>query len=98
MNRNIYDFLDARMEEIARELKDTNGEYASELERQEALMENLGSIIYREEGIFVGAEDCLDMQEYLDHQHTAAAILQRQIYRQGCLDCIVLLKRLGVLV
>ena len=63
MNRNIYDFLDARMEEIARELKDTNGEYASELERQEALMENLGSIIYREEGIFVGAEDCLDMQE-----------------------------------
>ena len=43
------------------------------------------------------AGDCTNFQEYFQLEMEAAAIMQRELYRQGYLDCVSLLVKLGLL-
>lgn len=98
MSLYVSDFLDNRIEEIAQELLKINGEYALAVEKSKELMENIDPIIHCEEEITISAGDCLDFQEFLDHEFTANAIMQQALYNQGYIDCVKLLKMLGVLI
>ena len=43
------------------------------------------------------AGDCTNFREYFQLEMEAAAIMQRELYRQGYLDCVSLLVKLGLL-
>lgn len=98
MSLYVSGYLDSRIEEIAQNLRKTNSEYALAMEKGKELMENIDPIIHSERGITISAGDCLDFQEFLKQEFTSTAIIQQELYKQGYLDCVKLLKMLGVLV
>ena len=98
MSLYVFDFLDGRIEEIAQNLLKTNSEYALAVEKSKDLMENIDPIIHREREITISAGDCLDVQEFLEHEFTSTAIMQQELYKQGYIDCVKLLKMLGALI
>lgn len=40
--------------------------------------------------------DCDNLRDYLDQAFVTTAIMQEEVYQQGFLDCIRLLRSLGV--
>lgn len=42
------------------------------------------------------AGDCDTLRDYLDQEFVTTAIMQEEVYQQGFLDCIRLLRSLGV--
>ena len=97
MSLPVSDFVDIRIDEIAQELRRTNGEYALAMDRRKDLYSNLDSIIMREESVTICVGDCLDFQEFFEQDFVAAALLQKELYRQGCRDAVELLRQLHVL-
>lgn len=93
----LSDYVDSRIEEITQNLKRTNSEYSLAIKKSKELRENIDPIIYRESDITICVGDCLDFQEFLEQELTSAAIMQQELYKQGYLDCVKLLKMLGVL-
>ncbi|MDP4119550.1 MAG: hypothetical protein Q8876_00625, partial [Bacillota bacterium] len=98
MNLYVSDYLNFRIDEIAQNLRKTNSEYALAMEKSEELMENIDPIIHSERGITINDGDCLDFQEFFEHELTSTTIMQQELYKQGYLDCVKMLKMLGVLV
>jgi hypothetical protein len=98
MEISTVDFVDDRLEEIAANLRKTNGEYAKAVERHKKLAKNVNDIITRDSDILLAECDRLDFQEYFDKEFVIAAIEQQAIYKQGLCDCVMILKDLGVLV
>ena len=98
MNLFLSGYLDFRIEEIVENLHKTNSEYALAAEKSKELMENIDPIIHSERGITISVGDCLDFQEFLEYESTSTAIMQRELYNQGYLDCVKLFKMLGILV
>lgn len=97
MGLDVSGYLQARIEEIAQEVRETNSEYALAREKGKQLLENIEPIIHSETDITISGGDCLDFQEFLEQDFTAGAIMQQRLYRLGYLDCVKLLKLLGVL-
>ncbi len=97
MSMFISEYFDLRIEEIAQDLKKANSEYALAAEKSKELMENIDPILRCDKDIIISAGDCLDFQEYLGHEFACAAVLQQELYKQGYLDCVRLLKTLGVI-
>lgn len=99
MSLYVSDFLDSRTEEIARDLRKTSGEYALTQEKLKRLYESVDPIIMsKKEELSITHGDCLDLQELFQEEFTAAAIMHQTLYQQGYLDCVKLLKMLGVLI
>ena len=45
----------------------------------------------------ISAGDCINLREYFEQELEAAAIMQKEVYQQGYLDCVKLLLMLGIL-
>ena len=97
MEPYVSDFLNSRIEEIIQNLKQTNGEYALAVEQNKNLMESIDPIISRDRDIAISAGDCMNFRDFLNEEFTQTAILQKELYRQGYLDCVKLLKTLQIL-
>ncbi|MPN48281.1 hypothetical protein SDC9_195887 [bioreactor metagenome] len=97
MNLQVSEYLGFRIEEIAKNLRSTNSEYALAMERSKELMENIDPIMNSERNITISVGDCLDFQEFLECEATSASILQQELYKQGYLDCVQLFRMLGIL-
>ena len=97
MNLDVSDFLDSRIEEIVRNLRETNSEYALAAEKNKELIMHIDPIIHHEDPITISAEDCMDFREFFENDFTCAAILQSELYRQGYRDCVELFGMLGIL-
>jgi hypothetical protein len=61
------------------------------------LHKNVNSIINREEEITISAGNCIDFKKLFEHKFESASIVQKELYKQGYLDCIKVLKMLGVI-
>lgn len=97
MHLPVSGYLTARIEEISQEVKENNGEYAKALAKAKELLENIHPIIHSTKDISITAGDCLDFQEFLENEFTSSAIIHQELYKQGYLDCVKVLKMLGVL-
>ena len=97
MNLAITDFLSQRVDTVAQNLLQTNGEYALAIENNALLFENISSVIHRGSSITLSPDDCLDFCEYFEGEAAASALLRQELYKQGHLDCVKLLTLLGVL-
>lgn len=98
MSLYVSDYLDSRIEEIAQDLRKTNSEYALAMKKCKELIKQIDPMLHSEGGIALTAGDCLNFQEFLKHEFTSTAIMQQELYKQGYLDCVELLKMLGILV
>ena len=98
MEADIRQFMISRIEDKLRNLREINGEYALAHNKAKELIDCIDSIILnKKEELILSHSDCLNFKEFMDSQFTEEAICQEELYRQGYLDCIVLLKQLGVL-
>ena len=88
---------DSRLEEISDNLRDTNGEYALALDLRSELREKIEPIIMSEKEMTLDECDFMDFQEYIESESTITAIERHAFYNQDRLDCICLLRELGVL-
>ena len=68
-------------------LRKINSEYALAAEKSRILYDKIDPVI----------NECNDLKEFLDHEFTKAALTQQQLYKQGYLDCVNLLKMLGLI-
>jgi len=97
MNLYVSDFLDGRIDDIMKDLRKTDGEYANAMEKTKDLYSNIESIIKSKKEILITGKDCSSFEELLDQEFTRTAIMQQKLYKQGYLDCVNLMKMLGVL-
>ena len=97
MRSCITEFLDHRMEEIAQSLRSSNAAYSLAVEKSQFLFESIEPIMCNKKDICISAGDCTNFREYFQLEMEAAAIMQRELYRQGYLDCVSLLVKLGLL-
>ena len=87
MSLYVSDFLDGRIEDIVQNLRKTNSEYAFAVEKSRILYNKIDSVI----------NNCEDLKDFLDSEFTKAALTQQELYKRGYLDCIKLLRMLGLI-
>ena len=98
MESDIQQFMIARIEDKFRELYKVNGEYALARNKARELIGCIDKIVLNEkEELVISRGDCVNFKEYMESQFTEEAICQEELYRQGYLDCVALLKQLGIL-
>ena len=87
MSLYVSDFLDGRIEEIVQNLRKTNSEYAFAAEKNRILYDKIDGVI----------NECAYLKEFLDHEFTKTALTQQKLYEQGYLDCVKLMRMLGLI-
>lgn len=97
MDLHLNEIINRRMEELEQNLLKTNGVYAQSAEKNSYLIENVESILKCTHSITLSVGDFMDIAGYIDEENTQADILQKAAYRQGCIDCVKLLRTMGVL-
>lgn len=97
MQSCVSDFLDSRIEEIVQSLPQKNGVYSLAVEKRNFLFDSIHPIMQSEREITLSAGDCENFREYFEQELEIAAIMEQELYRQGYLDCVQLLVRLGLL-
>ena len=97
MQNCVSKFIESRIEEISQALRKGNGRYALAAESSKLLYDSLEPIVQNEGDISISAGDCLIFREYFEQEFEATAIMQKELYRQGYLDCVKLLVTLGLL-
>lgn len=97
MNLDHSGFLEKRIVELQQHLLATDGEYAAATARCAALRENIDPIIHQTQSLVISPGDCMDLIEFYQLQSVCQDKLQKHLYRQGYLDCVKVLKDLGIL-
>lgn len=98
METLIRNFCDDRIDEVLWELPASNAEYAVAEEKRMGLYDALEPVFRAEGDIALSAQECENFRDYLDQDARAAGIANDVLYRQGYLDCVRLLRALGVLI
>ena len=99
MRLDFSEFISGRIDDISQDLRKTNTEYALATDKLTRLYENIHPIITStSEELTISRGDCIEFQQFLNEELTSDAIIQQALYKQGYLDCVQLLKMLGVLV
>ena len=93
----IRNFCDDRIDDLLRKLPASNAEYAVAEEKRMELYAALEPIFRAKGDITLSAPGCENFREYLDREASAAGIANDALYRQGYLDCVRLLRTLGIL-
>ena len=90
-------FIHQRLDAITESLRQNNAEYALASERQKLLYGQLLDPILRGEGpLTLSSGDRAALRDYLEQEFVTNAVAEEVLYRQGFLDCIRLLRHLGV--
>lgn len=98
MNLDFSQFVDGRINDVSKELHISNAEYVLTSDKISRLYENIHPIITSKcDELKISHGDCTSFQELLDEELTSAAIIQQALYKQGYLDCVKVLRMLGVL-
>ncbi|MBQ8390371.1 MAG: hypothetical protein IJX52_05270 [Oscillibacter sp.] len=90
-------FIHQRLDAIMEDLRANNAEYALASERQKLLYGQLLDPVLRGEGpLTLSPGDRAALRDYLEQEFVTNAVAEEVLYRQGFLDCIRLLRHLGV--
>ncbi|MPM54046.1 hypothetical protein SDC9_100819 [bioreactor metagenome] len=95
---DVTEFLSGRMDEIISSLKENNTEFALSAERSSQLLDDINWLMSNtERTIALSPEDCMNVHEFFEQELTQEGIMQQELYKQGYLDCIKLLRMLKVI-
>ncbi len=92
LKSGFHDFMISMIEDTLSELKAKNTEYGRHMENKKNSVKKIGEILNK-----LPSEDKKFMESYEMDVFNIAAIEQRHLYKQGYLDCIKLLKVLGII-
>lgn len=97
MTAMLEEFLSARVEEIIKNLRDENSEYA--LIQQECCERSdmIEEITNHDGELHLFPLDLTEIQEFFECEYQLDAITQLELYKHGLTDCIQYLKQLHVL-
>ena len=95
MQSDLSLFLHSRIESIMTDLRKNHAEYAVAWTRRRELFDRLAPI-FRAEGSLTPA-DYQNLRDYLEQDFIITATMEEELYRQGYLDCVKLLRTVGVL-
>lgn len=95
--RALLAFTTQRIEDTIAGLRKSNSEYRLAEERHKELYEHIHPMIYRDRDITLAHCDRTEFREFLDHEFNIMAIQQEALYKQGWLDCVTILKKIGAL-
>ena len=90
-------FTIQRIEDTIAELRRSNREYRLSEEKHTDLFQRIDPIIHRDGDTVLSARDRTEFREFLDHEFNIMAIQQEALYKQGWLDCVTILKKIGAL-
>lgn len=89
--------LSCRLDDIKKTFRETNSTYALSVEAEARLLENVIPIMTAGHDLLICSSDCLDIQELLEQKDLQMRLLEQEFYRQAQLDCVRLLRLLGIL-
>ena len=92
LKSGFHDFTISMIEDTLSELKAKNTEYGRCMENKKNSVKKIGEILNK-----LPSEDKKFMESYEMDVFNIAAIEQRHLYKKGYLDCIKLLKVLGII-
>lgn len=92
LKTEFQDFMGCMIEDTLSELKAEDAECGRRIENKKNSVKKIGEIFNK-----LPSEDKKFMESYEMDAFNIAAIEQRHLYKQGYLDCIKLLKILGVI-
>ncbi len=92
LKAEFFDFMSCMIEDTLSNLKSENEEYGRCMENKRNNVKKIGEILNK-----LPSEDKKFMESYEMDAFNIAAIEQRHLYKQGYMDCIKLLKILGVI-
>ena len=86
-----------RIGDILQDLREHDAEYALAMDKKFQLYDMLGPILFAEKSITISVGDCETLRDLLEQEVAVDGIAQGVLYQQGYLDCVKLLRSLGVL-
>lgn len=92
LKAEFQDFMSCMIEDTLLRLKTEDSEYGRHMENKKNSVKKIGEILNK-----LPSEDKKFMESYEMDVFNIAAIEQRHLYKQGYLDCIKLLKVLGII-
>ena len=96
MKTSIEDFVVARIEWVNQELWAKDSAYSAASAQSKELFSHISPLIDAKTEIPLTVCDQLNFQAYFENQLTINALFEENLYRQGYLDCICLLRTLGL--
>lgn len=93
----LEQFMIDRIEDIADELRKTNSRYYRAFIKRKELCNIVNKITSNTEDIILTVADSQNLAQYFEHEFTIRAIEEVAIYKSGHIDCILILKDLGVM-
>lgn len=94
MSQFFSNCVNTRIDEIMENLLKTNSDYALAVEQRKDLYDNFESVFNAGTEITLSAIDFMDLKDLFDCETASASILQKDLYKQGFLDCAKLVKSL----
>ncbi len=92
-------FMINRIEDIADELRKNNTKYYNSVNKRKELSKVLNKFtpIDAKEDVILTVKDIRDFNSLFEHDFNAKSIEEVELYKRGYLDCIAILKGLGVI-
>lgn len=92
LKAEFQDFMSCMIEDTLLRLKTEDSEYGRHMENKKNSVKKIGEILNK-----LPSEDKKFMESYEMDVFNISAIEQRHLYKKGYLDCIKLLKVLGII-
>lgn len=97
MQEFVLDFLSGRLDSVVEFFRKNNAEYALAAERKRSLYDAISPMMHVENSMTISEGDGLNLRDYFEQDFIMTAIMEEELYKQGYLDCIQLLRLIGVL-
>ena len=89
------EYLDEKREEIMRNLRKKNANYSEYCKSEGELFARIKNIMASKGDIFISDQEKERITELMEQEEHVSPIKEREIYRQGYLDCLRLVVSLG---
>lgn len=97
MNLFLDGYLNNRIGQISKDLLEKNADYARAEAIRERLWEKVKPVLYENTNIEISSDVRKNILELFDNVELMETIENKELYRRGYMDCINVLKYLGIL-
>ena len=97
MQSDFSAFMCSRIESILTDLRKNHAGYAVAWTKRRELYDLIDPILRSEGGLTIAHGDCQNLRDDMEQDFITIAVMQEELYRQGYLDCVKLLRTVGVL-
>ena len=97
MQADFSTFVYSRIESIMNDLRKNHAGYAVAWTKRRELYDLIDPILRSEGSLTIAHGDCQNLRDDMEQDFITIAVMQEDLYRQGYLDCVELLRTMGVL-